>query len=192
MEYKASGNGLNSSARLTDDGRISISLDLKKHLPDLPEDHAKDVREFALDEKRWNEVPAMNVLIMIVGSRGTVQRFTPVYVDLSPTIGDVQPYVAFGKLLVKDGHRVRIATHNTFRSFIKEAGLEFYDIGGNPHDLMSYMVKSKSIQSFDESLVSMVGLQIQASFQEWNLSPMETSVGNGQCLRRRAFFRLNS
>jgi len=73
VEYNASGHGLDSSARLTHDGRISISLDLKKHLPDLPEDHAKDVREFALDEKGWNEVPAMNVLIMIVGSRGTVK-----------------------------------------------------------------------------------------------------------------------
>ena len=73
VEYKSSGDGLHSSARLTDDGRISISLDLKKTLPDLPEDHAKDVREFALDHKKWNEVPSMNILIMIVGSRGAVR-----------------------------------------------------------------------------------------------------------------------
>lgn len=58
------------------------------------------------------------------------------------TSGDVQPYVALGKLLLKDGHRIRIATHETFRSFITEAGLEFFNIGGNPQDLMSYMVKS--------------------------------------------------
>lgn len=58
------------------------------------------------------------------------------------TLGDVQPYVALGKLLLKDGHRIRIATHETFRSFITEAGLEFFNIGGNPQDLMSYMVKS--------------------------------------------------
>lgn len=59
-------------------------------------------------------------------------------------LGDVQPYVALGKLLLQDGHRVRIATHGTFESFIAEAGLEFFDIGGNPQDLMSYMVKSKA------------------------------------------------
>lgn len=58
------------------------------------------------------------------------------------SLGDVQPYVALGKLLLKDGHRVRIATHETFRSFVTEAGLEFFNIGGNPQDLMSYMVKS--------------------------------------------------
>jgi len=56
--------------------------------------------------------------------------------------GDVQPFVALGKELLKDGHRIRIASHETFRSFVTEAGLEFFDIGGNPHDMMSYMVKS--------------------------------------------------
>jgi sterol 3beta-glucosyltransferase len=59
--------------------------------------------------------------------------------------GDVQPYVALGKMLQNDGHRVRIATHETFRTFIKDAGLEFFCIGGNPQDLMSYMVKSAII-----------------------------------------------
>lgn len=57
--------------------------------------------------------------------------------------GDVQPYVALGKRLQKDGHRIRIASHETFRSFVTEHGLEFFDIGGNPQDLMSYMVKSQ-------------------------------------------------
>lgn len=57
--------------------------------------------------------------------------------------GDVQPYVALGQQLLKDGHRVRIATHETFRTFVNDAGLEFYNIGGNPQDLMSYMVKSE-------------------------------------------------
>lgn len=59
-------------------------------------------------------------------------------------LGDVQPYVALGKLLLKDGHRVRIATHETFRSFVTDSGLEFFNIGGNPQDLMSYMVKSST------------------------------------------------
>lgn len=57
-------------------------------------------------------------------------------------VGDVQPYVALGKRFLEDGHRVRIATHETFRQFVTDAGLEFFSIGGNPQDLMSYMVKS--------------------------------------------------
>lgn len=144
-EYKATGKGLSSFARVDDDGRIVISLDLKQKLPDLPEDYAKAVDEFALDEKSWRDVPVMNIIIMIVGSRGafvlcTLAQAMASWSSLLP--GDVQPYVALGKMLLKDGHRVRIATHETFRSFVKDAGLEFFCIGGNPQDLMSYMVKS--------------------------------------------------
>lgn len=74
-------------------------------------------------------------------SRYPVLIYTPVAINYQ--LGDVQPYVALGKLLVvRDGHRVRIATHDTFRSFVQDAGLEFFNIGGDPHDLMSYMVKS--------------------------------------------------
>ena len=149
VEYTASGNGLNSSAQLTEDGRIVVSFDLKKSLPDLPEDHAWDVREFALDDMTWSSFPAMNILIMIVGSRG-VDRFTYSLTTVMKSVsaGDVQPYVAFGKLLLKDGHRVRIATHQTFCSFVRESGLEFFNIGGNPQDLMSYMVKSMYCDHF--------------------------------------------
>lgn len=64
-------------------------------------------------------------MIQIVGSRG-----------------DVQPFVALGKVL-KDtyGHRVRIATHPNFQSFVEENGLEFFSIGGDPAELMAFMVK---------------------------------------------------
>ena len=62
---------------------------------------------------------------------------------LALRLGDVQPYVALGQQLVKDGHRVRIATHRTFQEFVTGAGLEFFSIGGDPQDLMSYMVKSE-------------------------------------------------
>lgn len=77
--------------------------------------------------------------------------------------GDVQPYIAAALRLVLDhGHRVRIATHDVFESFVLEqarAGLqgrrspageavegklEFFPIGGDPKALMAYMVKSTS------------------------------------------------
>ena len=47
-----------------------ISLDLKRKLPDLPEDYAKEVNEFAVDARAWRDVPCLNIVIMIVGSRG--------------------------------------------------------------------------------------------------------------------------
>lgn len=75
--------------------------------------------------------------------------------------GDVQPYLAAALRLIKDhGHRVRIATHEAFESFVLdqraalrgltrsdgrplERNLEFYPIGGDPKELMAYMVKSE-------------------------------------------------
>jgi UDP:flavonoid glycosyltransferase YjiC (YdhE family) len=71
-----------------------------------------------------------------------------------PLAGDVQPYVALGQLLRKDGHRIRIATHEIFRSFVTDSGLEFFSIGGDPHELMSYMVRSESFQVYNPSILA--------------------------------------
>ena len=70
----------------------------------------------------------MNIVIQVVGSRG-----------------DVQPFIALGQELQKYGHRVRLATHNTFEGFVKEADLEFWPIGGDPRELMAYMVKNPGL-----------------------------------------------
>ena len=70
----------------------------------------------------------MNIVIQIVGSRG-----------------DVQPFVALGKTLKEQhGHRVRLATHATFKNFVEENGLEFFNIGGDPSALMDYSRWKKS------------------------------------------------
>ncbi|KAJ3846924.1 glycosyltransferase family 1 protein [Lentinula lateritia] len=136
-EYIQTGRGLFSKARIDPDGRIIISLDLKQQLPDLPPDYAPEIHEFGIDKSKWMEYPSMNIVIMIVGSRG-----------------DVQPYVALGKRLIQDGHRIRIASHGTFRSFVHDAGLEFFDIGGDPQELMSYMVKNPGLIPGFESLTN--------------------------------------
>jgi len=171
-EYKAAGKGLSSFARVDEDGRIVISLDLKQKLPDLPKDYAKSVEEFALDEQTWRDVPRMNIVIMIVGSRGAFVlcifgRAMDSFNSDSMVPGDVQPYVALGKMLIKDGHRVRIATHETFRSFVTDAGLEFFCIGGNPQDLMSYMVKSAKIFIRRHSSFADGSFKILVSCLEW-------------------------
>lgn len=67
-------------------------------------------------------------MIQVVGSRG-----------------DVQPFLALGSALLKQGHRVRLATHATFRDFVQNAGLEFYPIGGDPKELIAYMVDNPGL-----------------------------------------------
>ncbi|KAK3391868.1 hypothetical protein B0T20DRAFT_67708 [Sordaria brevicollis] len=71
--------------------------------------------------------PKLNIVIMVIGSRG-----------------DAQPFLKIGKVLKEQyGHRVRIATHPAFRDFVeKDSGLEFFSVGGDPAELMSFMVKN--------------------------------------------------
>ncbi|EWY86844.1 hypothetical protein FOYG_11214 [Fusarium oxysporum NRRL 32931] len=72
----------------------------------------------------------LNIVIMVIGSRG-----------------DAQPFLKIGKVLKEDyGHRVRIATHPAFREFVeKDSGLEFFSVGGDPSELMAFMVKNPGL-----------------------------------------------
>jgi hypothetical protein len=60
--------------------------------------------------------------------------------------GDAQPFLAIARHLhTHYHHRVRIATHPAFRQFIRDDcpdGVEFFSVGGDPSELMSFMVKN--------------------------------------------------
>ena len=75
-------------------------------------------------------VPRLNIVIMVIGSRG-----------------DIQPFLKVGKLLKEDyGHRVRMATHPAFKDFVEQdSGLEFFSVGGDPAELMAFMVKNPGL-----------------------------------------------
>jgi UDP:flavonoid glycosyltransferase YjiC (YdhE family) len=48
--------------------------------------------------------------------------------------GDVRPYVAFGAGLRQAGHDVRIVTHPSFESLVREHGLDFAQVAGDPRE----------------------------------------------------------
>ncbi|XP_004292385.1 PREDICTED: sterol 3-beta-glucosyltransferase UGT80A2 isoform X1 [Fragaria vesca subsp. vesca] len=85
-----------------------------------------DVADETLDATDLQCIPPMQIVMLIVGTRG-----------------DVQPFIAIGKRLQDYGHRVRLATHSNFKEFVLTAGLEFYPLGGDPKILAGYMVKNK-------------------------------------------------
>ena len=73
--------------------------------------------------------PKLNIVIMVIGSRG-----------------DIQPFLKIGKILREEhGHRVRIASHPTFRDFVSSHELEFFSVGGDPSELMAFMVKNPGL-----------------------------------------------
>ena len=49
---------------------------------------------------------------------------------------------------------MRLATHPVFRGFIEENGLEFFSIGGDPAELMAFMVKNPGLMPGKDALRS--------------------------------------
>lgn len=92
------------------------------------QDHLDPPPPYEDTAQRPSQHPRLNVLIQVVGSRG-----------------DVQPFIALGNELQRLGFRVRLATHDTFANFVRDAGLEFYPVGGDPVALMAYMVKNPGL-----------------------------------------------
>jgi len=145
---------LGADAAITDDGRVNIQVNKPSKRANLfisslykpPKDeveHPPEVTEPYVPPSLAGEAgnappPCMNVVIQIVGSRG-----------------DVQPFVALGIVLRdKFGHRVRVATHPVFKDLVEENGLEFFSIGGDPAELMAFMVKNPGLMPGFESLRS--------------------------------------
>jgi hypothetical protein len=123
----------------SDEGTLDISVDdaaaeLSNVIKPVLDQH---VGKHALPKYPTRYIPpvfaatptAMNIVIHIVGSRG-----------------DVQPFISLGIVLKKTyHHRVRIATHLIFKRFVEENGLEFFNIGGDPAELMAFMVKNPGL-----------------------------------------------
>jgi UDP:flavonoid glycosyltransferase YjiC (YdhE family) len=141
-------------AFVTDDGRVNIRINqfnrrLSQIFTPALRQHAENVQDSRPPplpyippslggEEGVPPPPSLNVVIQVVGSRG-----------------DVQPFIALGKVL-KDtyGHRVRLATHPSFKDLVHENGLEFFSIGGDPSRLMAFMVKNPGLVPGFRSLLS--------------------------------------
>ncbi len=96
-------------------------------------------------------LPKLNIVVMVLGSRG-----------------DIQPFLRIGQVLRDQyGHRVRIATHPAFREFVEnDIGLEFFSVGGDPAELMAFMVKNPGlIPSMDSVRSGEIGRRRQQIFQ---------------------------
>ncbi|XP_021652258.2 sterol 3-beta-glucosyltransferase UGT80A2 isoform X2 [Hevea brasiliensis] len=116
-------------ANVKDDG--TVQLEVPGDIKPLSLDLVKAVHDGFTDEEPCDiaeppDLRPLQIVMLIVGTRG-----------------DVQPFIAIGKRLQEDGHRVRLATHSNFKDFVLTAGLEFFPLGGDPKVLAGYMVKNK-------------------------------------------------
>jgi hypothetical protein len=156
-QIELSQDGFDTHAKVTDDGRVNININQKtRKLSDLLVPALRNQLSLVAQEAEDHPLPPgyippalgglpgqtpppkLNVVIHVVGSRG-----------------DVQPFVALGKTLKSTyGHRVRLATHPTFKGFVEENGLEFFSIGGDPSELTAFMVKNPGLMPGFDSLKS--------------------------------------
>ena len=141
-------------AEVSGDGRVNVNVRLRGQAArfnkyrerrsrgprlgaDLTRNNRKYETEFQSILGKYSGTPPLNIAVHVVGSRG-----------------DVQPFIAIGKVLASPpySHRVRICTHPVFKDFVEENGLEFFSIGGDPAMLMAYMVKNPGLMPGYESL----------------------------------------
>eukprot|EP01063_Lacrimia_lanifica_P005786 TRINITY_DN1349_c0_g4_i1.p1 TRINITY_DN1349_c0_g4~~TRINITY_DN1349_c0_g4_i1.p1 ORF type:complete len:2965 (+),score=707.36 TRINITY_DN1349_c0_g4_i1:77-8971(+) len=94
---------------------------------------------------RWaHPIPPLNVVILVVGTRG-----------------DVQPFLVLALRLAQEGHHVRIASHAKFKSFVEgevadrldssqyTGGVEFFPLAGDPNEMMAFMVENPDCITLD-------------------------------------------
>ena len=71
-------------------------------------------------------VPSKHFVCLTIGSRG-----------------DVQPYIALGRGLQKEGHKVTIVTHEEYKEWVVGFGIDHRTAGGDPGALMKLSVENK-------------------------------------------------
>ncbi|POO03020.1 UDP-glucuronosyl/UDP-glucosyltransferase [Trema orientale] len=140
IPFKKKLKFLKRVATVKDDGTVQFDVpgDIKPQSPDFGNgvvyDGTVDEEHAEKPELEDLHLPPLQIVMLIVGTRG-----------------DVQPFIAIGKRLQDYGHRVRLATHANFKDFVLSAGLEFYPLGGDPKVLAGYMVKNKGFLPSDPS-----------------------------------------
>lgn len=163
---------LRRKGRIGKDGRLKVRISdaantkylaralggaLEGHLLSHPQQARQDAPALQIrypKDKDIPTIPRMNIVIMVIGSRG-----------------DIQPFLKIGQILRdKYGHRVRVATHPAFRKFVQdEIGLEFFSIGGDPAELMSFMVRNPGlIPSFETIASGEVGRRREQMYSMFN------------------------
>ncbi|CAL9003741.1 unnamed protein product [Prunus brigantina] len=142
---------INRLARVQDDGTVQFDVpgDIKPQQLDFGTgvvhgEPCDEIPSSGETEAEVLDIRPLQIVMLIVGTRG-----------------DVQPFVAIGKSLQEYGHRVRLATHANFKDFVLTAGLEFFPLGGDPKVLAGYMVKNKGFLPSGPSEISIQRNQIK-------------------------------
>ncbi|KAJ0967222.1 hypothetical protein J5N97_024139 [Dioscorea zingiberensis] len=162
---------LHRMATVKDDGTVEVEVpsNIEAEPLDLGPENGDLVDEEPFDVADIQYVPPLQIVILIVGTRG-----------------DVQPFIAIGKKLQDYGHRVRLATHANFKEFVLTAGLEFYPVGGDPKILAEYMVKNKGFLPSSPSEITVQRKQLKDIIYSLYSACKEPDVDTGVAFKADA------
>ncbi|CAO2834094.1 unnamed protein product [Amaranthus hypochondriacus] len=159
--------------KIQNDGTVEV--DLAKNNPvasELLELHSAESASLLIDDIVPNHtkiVPSLNIVLLVVGTRG-----------------DVQPFLAIAKRLQEFGHHVRLATHSNFRGFVKSAGVEFYPLGGDPRVLAGYMARNKGLIPSSPGEISIQRKQLNAIIESLLPACTKPDIETGVSFRAQA------
>ena len=135
------------SSRITP-GKLQKSSNISQEMKANPEEEHKfysfndRAPELETEQNTSDTVPSL----MFDSLGGSVLDFKPKetlrFTCLAiGSLGDVQPYIALCKGLMKDGHKTKIVTHAEFKDHVEAYGIEFAPVGGDPTELMRICVE---------------------------------------------------
>ncbi|KAK7343742.1 hypothetical protein VNO77_12745 [Canavalia gladiata] len=134
--------------KIQNDGTVEVDLErsasVASELLELQSFEESAVSGSLCSESK-KSVPPLHIVILVVGTRG-----------------DVQPFLAIAKRLQEYGHRVRLATHANFKTFVKSTGIDFYPLGGDPRVLAGYMARNKGLIPSGPTEISIQKKQLKA------------------------------
>jgi sterol 3beta-glucosyltransferase len=95
-----------------------------------------------LSEKAEDDIPALmfdsSAVSMVSFKPSESLRFTCLTIG---SRGDVQPYIALCKGLQREGHTVKIASHEEYRDWVTGHGIQFAPVEGDPAELMRLCIE---------------------------------------------------
>lgn len=160
--------------RIQNDGTVEVDLDKSAPVAsEFLEFQPVEGPPIILDDTSFSDskksIPRLNIAILVVGTRG-----------------DVQPFLAMAKRLQEFGHRVRLATHANFRTFVRSAGVDFFPLGGDPRVLAGYMARNKGLIPSGPGEISIQRKQIKAIIESLLPACTDPDIETGVPFRSQA------
>ncbi|KAM5562270.1 sterol 3-beta-glucosyltransferase UGT80B1 [Rosa sericea] len=159
--------------KIQNDGTVEV--DLERSAPvasELLELHSVEDVPIYLDDttsSTTKSIPRLKIAMLVVGTRG-----------------DVQPFLAMAKRFQEFGHRVRLATHANFSTFVKSAGVEFYPLGGDPRVLAGYMARNKGLIPSGPGEISIQRKELKAIIESLLPACTEPDIETGVPFKAQA------